>query len=487
MMETILSFSVKSMMCSAVFVGYYMVALKNAQVNGFNRAYLLGATLLSLLLPMVPLQLFSIAAVTVPDITLLPISGEGAAETMTHTNATKAFDWKALLTIAYAAVAIAMVVKLIMKFAWVYRLKAKGHEENNNGYSLVRTDDPRAPFSFMNMLFWPKHMRQDSPEGRRIWIHEMVHIRQRHTLDKLAMELMVAACWLNPFNWFIKKELCLQHEFLADRQAIADGDGETFARMLLYSVNHTQGSTLISPFFQSPVKRRLLMLAKPGKATYHMLRRLLCLPVLLSAICLVAARPADHKVIPAQKKIKLVLDAAHGGEDVGGTGIYGQQEKDLTLAISKKMVALSKEYNIDVVTTRDGDEHPTLEERVHTSNNTDNAIFLSLHVSKNVAGEAKQVSYELGINPNGVNHEKSLLLASAIGGKLKTLQLPVKVVEQHRAFVIRESKHPALLMECGNIDNADNIALLIDAARMETLCRNILSGIVEYGAKVAQK
>lgn len=488
MIQSILIFSLKSIICSTVFTAYYTLVLKNVQMNSFNRIYLLSAALLSILLPFARFELFHISAVPIHDIPLLAVNGKGAEEAFTNTATTNLFNWQEALAVIYFTVATIMILKLTLKSWEVYRLKKKGVQLSSEGFLLIKTDDPRAPFSFMNMLFWPANMPQDSTESQSILIHELAHIKQQHTLDKIFMELIFALSWLNPFNWLIKKELWLQHEFLADKSAIKNGDAATFAKMLLYSIANTNDRSIISPFFQSPIKRRLLMLTQPAKNTYGLLRRFLSVPVLLTTIVLLSASTkATTKVTPSAKKIVVVLDAAHGGTDAGGKSIYGYQEKDFTLAICNKLVALSSEYNIEMITTRNEDVNASLQDRIQTSNNTDAALFLSIHVNKSTATDRRSNSYELGINPKSNNYSQSMLLASAIGDKLKTQQLPVKVVDHSKVYVIRENNHPALLMECGNLDDADNIALLNDKARTETLCRNILSGIVNYNTHLADK
>jgi N-acetylmuramoyl-L-alanine amidase len=489
MMESVLIFSLKSAICSAVFVAYYLLALKNVQMNSFNRIYLLSAALFSLLLPFADLDIFnSISPVVAADFPLLSVTAKGTDEAFVQAITRSTVDWQLVLVTAYFTVSMVMVLMLIVKPLWVYSLKRKGETVKREGFVLVKTDDPRAPFSFMNMLFWPTHMRQDSPEGKGILMHELAHIRQYHTLDKIFMQFMLAVSWLNPFNWLIKKELWLQHEFLADKYAIKDRDSDAFARMLLYSVAGPSNRSVLSPFFQSPVKRRLKMLTQPSGLSYSFLRRFLSIPVLFTAILLLSANTQKPtSVLRSPEKIILVLDAAHGGKDGGGKSIYGYEEKDITMAISKKLVALSGEYNIEIITTRDEDASATLEERLHISNNAADAIFLSVHVNKSTANDVCNNNYQLGINPKGSKYDKSMLLASSIAGKLKMQQLPVDVVDQGKAYVIRENKHPAILMECGNIDDADNIALLKNDVRSEILCRNILSGIVDYNTRLVTK
>ena len=488
MIAAILIFSLKSILCSGIFMAYYLLALKNTQLHCFNRIYLLTAAFVSLLLPFAHFELFHISPVVVPDIPLLSISGKGASETASRVASMPVLNWQAILVMIYFAVTTLLVLKLAIKCIQVYQLKKKGQKISQEEFQFIKTDDPRAPFSFMNMLFWPKHMRQDSPEGKDILRHELAHIKQYHTLDKIFMQFMIAACWLNPLNWFIKKELWLQHEFLADKYAIKDGSSESFARMLLYSVTNSTDLSIISPFFQSPVKRRLSMLTQQARNSYGFLRRFLTVPVLLTATFLLsAATKKPIAIVHAREKIILVLDAGHGGKDHGGTSIYGDQEKDITLAICKKLIAISTEYNIKIVPTRDKDVYPTLQERLQTSNSTDDAIFLSVHVNKGTENGHRNNNYELGINPQSKNYDKSIVLASAIANKLKGQKIPAVVVDHGSALIISGNIHPALLFECGNIDDADNIALLKDEVRTEALCRNILSGIVAYKASLTAK
>src|SRR6185369_14934409 len=93
--------------------------------------------------------------------------------------------------------------------------------------------------------------------GQLIFRHELTHIEQGHTYDKLVCQVLTCIFWFNPFYWIIQKELNIVHEFLADEQAVTNRDTETFAMMLLQP--HNNGSYLVPQhhFFSSTVKRRL--------------------------------------------------------------------------------------------------------------------------------------------------------------------------------------------------------------------------------------
>jgi N-acetylmuramoyl-L-alanine amidase len=87
---------------------------------------------------------------------------------------------------------------------------------------------------------------------------------------------------------------------------------------------------------------------------------------------------------------KIVLDPGHGGKDPGAIGIGGVAEKDLVLAIAKKLaVKLKRELGIDVVLTRKDDRYVALEDRTATANAEDADLFISLHMNASLNVEAR--------------------------------------------------------------------------------------------------
>ena len=87
---------------------------------------------------------------------------------------------------------------------------------------------------------------------------------------------------------------------------------------------------------------------------------------------------------------KIVLDPGHGGKDPGAIGAGGIAEKDLVLAIAKKLaVRLKKELAIDVVLTRKDDRYVPLEDRTAIANKEDADLFISLHMNASPNVEAR--------------------------------------------------------------------------------------------------
>jgi N-acetylmuramoyl-L-alanine amidase len=288
------------------------------------------------------------------------------------------------------------------------------------------------------------------------------------------------------FFWIIKKELWLQHEFLADEQAVAEGNLEGFTRMLLHTNGGAAFGSATSLFFHSPIKRRLMMLTKKHRTTYPQLRRLLIVP-LFALLTLVFSFKLNAKnnvsSTKSQKKITVVLDAAHGGKDAGAKNAEGVEEKELTLKVTNKLSELAPEYNIVIVPTRVDDVYPSLQERVDKGNATHADMFISVHLNKNGADATDANEYELGVCKRTDKFKQSMVLASAVASKMKASGVNTVVVDKSQVYVLNQSVHPSLLIECGNIDDRDNVQFLADNERLETLCRAILSGIVDYSRR----
>jgi TonB-dependent SusC/RagA subfamily outer membrane receptor len=124
--------------------------------------------------------------------------------------------------------------------------------------------------------------------GRQILRHELTHIEQLHTYDKLLIAMLSALIWMNPFFWMIRRELEVIHEFIADEKAVDEADASALATMLLQT--HYQSSILSTgqSFFYSSIKRRIIMLSSSKKVSYSYARRLLILPVAMGILVLLS-------------------------------------------------------------------------------------------------------------------------------------------------------------------------------------------------------
>jgi hypothetical protein len=151
-------------------------------------------------------------------------------------------------------------------------------------YHFIQTDVDNAPFSFLNNLFWKQSIDLNTAYGQRIFTHELTHIKQKHTWDRIFCQLVSSIVWFNPFYWLIQKELQTIHEFIADKASVGEAGAEEFAKMLLQTQYDTHFFNPVHTFFYSSIKRRLFMLTTSSQTKFSYARRIMALPLLIVAI-----------------------------------------------------------------------------------------------------------------------------------------------------------------------------------------------------------
>jgi len=153
-------------------------------------------------------------------------------------------------------------------------------------FDFIETALEDAPFSFFRNLFWRKGLPIEDETGQRMLNHELTHIEQLHSYDKLFIGFTTFLFWMNPFFWVIRKELEVVHEFIADEEAVAGDDAAMLAEMLLKTHYHSNSLSVGQSFFYSSIKRRIIMLTSSRKVSYSYARRLLILPVAIGVLVL---------------------------------------------------------------------------------------------------------------------------------------------------------------------------------------------------------
>jgi hypothetical protein len=326
-MDTLVSYLIRSMLISGLMLGYYLAVLRNRKLHSFNRVWLLTALLASLLLPMIQVNFLTWHSAARAPLTVL-ITGA-------HPAAAKTFPVLTVAAAAFGAVSAVLLAILGIRVVLVYREKRRHRQQLLEGCCLIEVRDRRAPFSFLRNLFWQEGVDIHDPVHRKIFDHELAHIRGGHTYDNLFAQAVAAVVWVNPFYWLIRRELQMVHEFIADDASIATGDTETFARMLLQAYDDGRYLDPSHHFFHSPIKRRLLMISssKPPPR----LRMALALPVLLAVMALACSKEQGAPAVQAKIKqlnfntvmLKLLRDSV----DVR---IAGQLHTNRILYLAKK-------------------------------------------------------------------------------------------------------------------------------------------------------
>lgn len=225
------------------------------------------------------------------------------------------------------------------------------------------------------------------------------------------------------------------------------------------------------------------------------------------------------------RMITIALDPGHGGEDPGAIGRAGSREKDVVLAIAKRLKQkLEQEDNMRVMLTRDGDFFVPLQTRVKKARGVQADLFVSIHadafIEPRARGSSVFVLSEKGASSTaarwlakkendadligGINlkdQDKQLAgvlldlsTTAQINDSMKVGKVVLKeisgvnrlhkpAVEQAGFAVLKAPDIPSILIESAFISNPEEEARLSDEAYQDELAEAIVRGIKKYFAK----
>ena len=159
------------------------------------------------------------------------------------------------LLYGYLALAIGLSLKFLFSISKIIRLYFKHQKRELGKYTLVELSAEHAAFSFFNVLFIHPSMAKNNA----VLTHEMIHIKQKHSLDIILLELLKIICWFNPLVYFMKRDLTLLHEYIADESTTAKNISKhEYAMFLIENSMASYSPSLVNQFFNQFFNRCLI-------------------------------------------------------------------------------------------------------------------------------------------------------------------------------------------------------------------------------------
>lgn len=178
---------------------------------------------------------------------------------------------------------------------------------------------------------------------------------------------------------------------------------------------------------------------------------------------------------PVKRKL-IVIDAGHGGHDIGATHGF-HSEKEITSKIASKIKGLNTNDQVEIILLRNDDEFKSLTDRVDEINKLNADLVLSLHVNKNPNELASGV--EAFVSDDNAKYEDSKAHAEELVSILASEKIKNRGVKTAPFMVLKKSNTAAVTLELGFISNAiDREYLTSDAGQNE-----IASKISSYLSK----
>ena len=320
-----------------VLLTIYKTVFSGTTLYRFNRFYLLGATLLSALLPLVH--------ITLPEQT--PVVSDMAIERMEFAHelsgtfvftaepapavtapADKSSMWAVVLVCMYSAYVLMLLVGWSRSIIRTRRfLRGKRRHRISRMVWLVTHDEDFGPFSWMNYI-----VISDNENGfaRRACLrHEFSHIRLLHSVD---LVFLLACTVVNPVCWLVLQEIKIVHEFEADNEVITRYGirNSDYQKLLIMRTVGAEAYAMASSFNLN-IKKRIIMMNKNKTRRRRLMWLLLLVPMLGVTSVLFARSEKSLDIDPLGIKI--------GTENNDGTLIKGKVVDEKGKPIADAMVA----------------------------------------------------------------------------------------------------------------------------------------------------
>lgn len=212
---------------------------------------------------------------------------------------------------------------------------------------------------------------------------------------------------------------------------------------------------------------------------------ILCI-ILLTVCC----TPCLALAVPCEGVV--ILDAGHGGEDGGAVSADGTPESGINLQITLRLADLLTFMGYDVKLTREGEgavyspEAVTLREkkvsdlknRVGLINGQDNAFVISIH-QNSLPGHPRVHGAKVFYNSVLPAQQAGMIMQSAMNAAVNGEDRPVTPIDGS-IYLMKESRHPAVLVECGFMSNPTESIKLQDSSYQMRLAVAIAAGYGQF-------
>lgn len=277
----ILQYLLQVSLCWVLFYSIYYVFLRKVTFFRVNRWYLLSTLLLGLALPLIRHLALNIGQ----DIKAIPLVAflSDVPDQLQYIMPEEVPWWEMPLTMTlwsiYILGATAGLIRLARSLMKIRRLYTDGERVDLGSYTLVRTGSYHLPFSFFSSVYISSEVDLSS-EYAEVLDHELEHVRSRHSIDVMVMEIVSIAFWFHPFVYLYKAAIRQTHEYLADAAAINQKSKKNYSTMLLQQSMSGLEIALAHQFFHSHIKKRIDMMYQKQSGPSAWLKYSLALPVL---------------------------------------------------------------------------------------------------------------------------------------------------------------------------------------------------------------
>jgi len=289
-----LVYLLKSIVGAGILFGFYHLLLRKSKTLIFNRFFLIFSLIFPIILPFISLpfsfNLFGRTAITG--------FADGSGLESFKANFFNNPILKMVIFILYSLVSLILIIRFALNLIRIGKIIAKSRTEYSQKYRVVLVEEKIMPFSFWRNIFVNRIDFETKKINLELVRHEQAHCRQLHSLDIIFSEFIKSIMWINPIIWMIGKDIQLNHEYLADSEALLKTDLQDYQKSLINYVFRNNSIQLVSNFYCSFTKNRLKMmeLKSPKNVIFN---KLAVIPLLIIMVFFIAN--CNEKEVLAKK------------------------------------------------------------------------------------------------------------------------------------------------------------------------------------------
>ncbi|MFB9054590.1 M56 family metallopeptidase [Formosa undariae] len=252
----------------------YILLLQKETFFTANRWFLLSGLLISVLLPFVVIPIYINEIPQTLDLSQFT--------TAKPAEVTSSFSWITVAIILYTLGVVFFSIRFIIECVSLKSFMNSQNTNLENGFHISETRQDIPPFSFFKTIVYNPSQFTNA-ELTHILNHEKVHARDYHSIDILISKVATIVFWCNPIIWLYKKALIQNLEFIADYKSIQQTHStKTYQNVLLKTSLPIHQMALTTNFYNSLIKKRILMLNTSKSKPVRVLKYVVIAPLLLA-------------------------------------------------------------------------------------------------------------------------------------------------------------------------------------------------------------
>ena len=302
-----INYIVQVLLFQTLFLVVYDLFLKKETFFQWNRFYLLISSVLAYIIPFIKINRLNVYVEKTIELPVVYLNNNAV-----YLNKTPA----SIITLnnIYLLGFIVMFAMFLFKIIGIIKKINTNKIIFKAGYKLVILNKENSAFSFFNFIFLSEKIYKK--EHQQILNHELIHVKQKHSIDLLLFEIFKIVFWFNPLSYLFQNRITAIHEYIADAKIIASNNKNQFFENLLNQTFKVENLSFVNNYYkQSLLKKRIIMTTKNKSKQILKMKYLLVLPLLLTMLTYtscsaqVIKKTATNEVNPPPPPPQKVTDA----------------------------------------------------------------------------------------------------------------------------------------------------------------------------------